>query len=661
MRYILTYFLLIVALFANRANHLLGETSPYLKQHLYNLVDWYPWSKRAFLKAKKEHRMIFLSIGYSTCHWCNVMAKESFDDKEVAKLLNRYFISIKVDKEELPQVDKYYQRLYQKKYHKQGGWPLNLFLTEDLKPFFIGKFIPKYDGYGSIGLIKLLKRFSKIYKNDKSSIENLANHFIKEEKSKKKFLKTKQESIIKIAFKNIKNSFDKEYKGFGNGAKYPQSSVINFLLDYYQIYNDKSSFDMAIQTLDKMRKSSIYDIISGGFFRYTTDRRWNSPHFEKMLYTNAQILSSYLKAYKISKSRDFKNLITQSIKEIDRHFKNRFALYYSASDANSNAMEGGYYIFKYDLLLKNLLSKGIKKEEAKTLLSYLDIKRDGNYDSEYALPYLTSDNRVKNFEKIVNLIKNIKEKRAFPFVDKKIITSWNAMMIKTKLQAMIINPIYKKEALLSLDNLLKVMQKDDGSLYHQTFDTNKATQNALLEDYSYLCDTLLSAYKITLKSKYLKNAEILTNWAIKRFYNDGKWYLDEKKMTIADGDDSYYTSPLSIMLKDILTLATLKSSLKLKGIFIKTVANFKDKMVKNSVKYAQMIDNILRYKRGVVVIKSNYKNLIKYKKEIAKIGYPFLLKEVIDTKNFLSCDIQSCFGYGDFDRVRGAIRDALYR
>jgi len=427
------------------------------------------------------------------------------------------------------------------------------------------------------------------------------------------------------------------------------------LIDYYKVYHDKNSLDMAIQTLVAMRRSSIYDIISGGFFRYTTDRKWNSPHFEKMLYSNAQILSSYLKAYKISHNKNFKNLIIQSIDEFDKYFHNKSSLYYGASDANSDGLEGGYYIFRYDVLLKKLLLKGVKKSDAIKALNYLDIKPDGNYDSEFALPHLTLAKKPKSLDKIITIIKNIKEKRNFPFIDKKIITSWNAMMIKTKLEASIINPIYKKEALLSLDNLLKIMQKDDGSLYHQTYDTNKPKQKGLLEDYAYLSDALLSAYEITLKSRYLKNAKSLTSEAIKRFYKNGIWYLDEAKMTKADGDDSYYTSPLSIMLKDILNLATIKSSLPLKNIFVKTVFGFKNEMLKHSIKYAQMTNNILRYKKKIVVIKSSYKNLIKYKKEIAKINYPFLMWEVIDSKNFLSCDMESCFGYGNFQTVKKKI------
>jgi len=655
MKFLLILSLFIVHIYANKPNHLLGQTSPYLKQHLYNPVDWYPWSKKAFLKAKKEHKMIFLSIGYSTCHWCHVMEKESFNNTNIAKLLNKYFISIEVDKEELPQVDKKYQRIYQKFYHKNGGWPLNIFLTEDLKPFYIAKYIPKNAAYGSPGLTSILKRFSYTYTHNKREIYALAKKIAKQETLKDKIISNSQNNIIKTAIVNIKKSFDKKFKGFGKRAKYPESSKINLLLDYYRIYNDKESLNMALQTLKAMQESSIYDVISGGFFRYTTDRKWNSPHFEKMLYSNAQILSSYIKAYKINKNRDFKTTIIKSIYEFDKHFTNKRGLYYSASDANSNGMEGGYYIFKYDDLLKKLISKGIKKSDAKKTLKYLDIAEDGNYDTEYALPHITNLKKPKNFEKIIHKIDLIKEKREFPFLDKKIITSWNAMMIKTKLQGSCINPLFKNEALKSLKHLLRLMQKSNGSLYHQTIDGRNPTQDGLLEDYAYLCDTLIIAYEKTLNKSYLDKAILLTNLSIDKFYKNNTWYLSSAKIVKADGDDSYYTSSLSIMLKDILSIATIKSSLKFQNIFDKTISAFKNEMVNNSGKYAQMIDDLLRYKKGIIIIKSSKENLVKYKKEIANINYPFLLKEAINSKQFLSCDLKSCFGYGDFQIVKKKI------
>ena len=655
MRYFLACFLLATSLFANKPNHLLGQTSPYLKQHLYNPVDWYPWGKKAFLKAKKEHKMIFLSIGYSTCHWCHVMENESFSDKKVAKLLNKYFVSIKVDKEEMPQVDKYYQKLYQNIYKRRGGWPLNVFLTEDMKPFLIAKYIPKTDAYGSTGLTKLVEKLGKIYQKDRSTIKKLANQIINKENLTKKISTTKQKDIIKKGFKNIKNSFDKKYKGFGENAKYPKSSVLNFLIDYYKVYNDKNSFDMVVSTLKKMQKSSIYDIISGGFFRYTTDREWNSPHFEKMLYSNAQIIDIYVKVYRLTHIKEFKNTIKKSINEFDKHFSSKERLYYSASDANSNGMEGGYYLFKYDTILQKVLSFGANKQEALETFKYLDIEKEGNYDSEYALPFAKGEKKPKSFEKLVTILRQIKEKRAFPFLDKKIITSWNAMMIKTKLDASDIFPKYKKEALKSLQSLLKLMQKSDSSLFHQTLSGTKPTQKGVLEDYAYLCDALLSAYETTLDKKYLDNAFILAKIAIKKFYLKKRWYLDEDKMTLADGDDRYYTSSLSIMLKDILNLATLKSSIELKKIFTKSTFAFKNEMIRNSLKYAQMLDNLLKYQEKIVVIKSNRKNLLKHKKEIAKIDYPFLLKEAIKSDKFLSCNLSNCFGYGTFKKVKKAI------
>ncbi len=647
--------MLCIGVLANKPNHLAGQTSPYLKQHLYNKVDWYPWCKKAFYKAKKEHKMIFLSIGYSTCHWCHVMEQESFNNTTVAKLLNKYFISIKVDKEEMPQVDKKFQKIYQKLYKKNGGWPLNIFLTEEFKPFYIGKYIPVYEGYGSPGLIKLLTNFSNLYKKDKNSIYTLANKIAKETSKQNLSQKIIRKNIIEVAIANIKNNFDKTYKGFGKGAKYPESSKIDLLLDYWKVYKDKDSLSLAIQTLYAMQKSSIYDIISGGFFRYTTDRKWKSPHFEKMLYTNAQIISSYIKAYNITNIRAFKNVIKKSIDEIDKHFKNSKGLYFSASDANSNRIEGGYYIFKYQDILNKLLSKGVKKEDAVQTLKYLDIQKDGNYDSEYALPFLKGNKKPKNFNKIVKIIQAIKERRKFPFIDKKIITSWNTMMIKAKIQASFISPSYLNEGLKSLNNLLFLMQKSNHDLYHQVLDGKIPTQCGLLEDYAYLVDTLLSAYNFTLNNAYLKKAYILNNIAINKFYKDGKWYLSNDKITLADGDDTHYTSPLSIMLKDILRLATLKSSLKLKDIFKNTIFSFKHEMINKSKEYAQMIDNLLRYQKGIIVLKSSKNNLLKYKKKISLINYPFLLKEVAKTKQFLSCDLKSCFAYGDFKTVKEKI------
>lgn len=654
MKNFFVIFLFAINLWANEPNHLLGQTSPYLKQHLYNLVDWYPWSKKAFLKAKKEHKMIFLSIGYSTCHWCHVMARESFNDKRVAKLLNKYFVSIKVDKEEMPQIDKKYQRIYEKIYHKKGGWPLSVFLTEDLKPFYMGKYIPKEDGYGSPGLIKLLQKFSKMYQKDRSSIYKLVKDMIKKYHHKQRIENNLQTNLIKTAISNIKKSFDKKYKGFGKGAKYPESSKINLLMDYYKVYKDKQSLKIALQTLKAMQKSSIYDVISGGFFRYTTDRAWQSPHFEKMLYSNAQIISSYAKAYHLEKNQYFKEVIEKSIDEFDKHFTNKNGLYYSASDAESNSKEGGYYIFRYQDILHKLLSKGIKKSDALKTLKYLDIEQDGNYDSEYALPFIKGDKKPKNFTKIIKIIQTVKEKRDFPFLDKKIITSWNAMMIKAKLQASYIKHSYKKEAMKSLDNLLSLMQKND-ILYHQALDGKKPLQKGFLEDYAYMIDALLYAYEITLKNSYLKKASILNNTAIKNFYKKGKWYLSSDKLVLADGDDTYYSAPLSMMLKNILTLSTFESSLKLKKIFEKSISEFYHNMINNSGKYAQMINDLLRYKKGIILIKSSKSNLLKYKKEIAHINYPFLLKEAIKSNQFLSCDLKSCFGYGNFQTVKKKI------
>ncbi len=650
IRLILSIVLINFLLFAKTPNHLKGQTSPYLKQHLYNPVDWYPWGKKAFKKAKMEHKLIFLSIGYSTCHWCHVMEEESFSDKKIAAILNRYFVAIKVDKEELPQIDKYYQNIYKIAKGKNGGWPLNIILDENKRVLFISTYIPPIPEYGSKGLGDIALTFGKLYAK-KGYIKPL------------NIPKTIKKEKVDVDFKNfytkvvrkIYKKYDKTYKGFGKKKKYPKSSTIDLLLDIYELTGNTLAKKMAFETLDAMIKGSIYDQIDGGFFRYTTDRKWLSPHFEKMLYSNAQILSTYIKAYKLESKKRYKEIVLQSIKEVDKHFKSKEGLYFSASDANSKNGEGGYYIYKYKDTLTYLTKMGVKKENAKEALRYLDISADGNFDSEFALARITNRKKPKNLERIIKLLNLKRDFIGFPFVDKKIITSWNAMMIKTKLKASIINPSFKKEALKSLKALIKLMQKQNGSLYHQTINGLKPKQAGFLEDYAYLIDTLLASYNETFDEKYLKNASFLTKIAIKKFYSKNSWYLDEKHYTKADVDDNYYTSELSIMIEDLLKVATYKSSLKLYEIAKKSIKNFSASIINDPVTNSQIVDDFIAYKLGFVIIKSNKTNLIKYQKDIKTIRYPFLLKEQVDSDKFLSCDIKSCFGYGSFKDIKKLI------
>ncbi len=642
MKIILSLFVCLFA-FAKSPNHLLGQTSPYLKQHLYNKVRWYPWSKKAFLKAKKEHKPIFLSIGYSTCHWCEVMNKESFENPHIATLINRYFIPILVDKEQMPQVDSYYQNLYKKIYKKRGGWPLNIIMSEDKEPFFIAKYIPSIDSYGVLGLNHILPMFAKAYKNKKLIRKKIL--FFKDslEKNDSKYRNHNKTNTIELLYKE----FDKEYGGFGKKKKYPQSAKLNLIYDIYLLKGDKKAKEMFLKTLRSMAKGSIYDQIEGGFFRYTGDRRWRSPHFEKMLYTTAELIPLYVKAYDLTKDSLFERVVIDSIDFFDRHFKTKDGLYFSASSADSEGMEGGYYLYKYDKTLKYLIQNGISKKRAKEILNYFDIQKDGNYDSEYALATVEKDKKLKNLKKAIELLKQIRRDKNFPFIDKKIITSWNSMMIKAKLKASYLKKRYKNEAIESLISLIKLMQNNKGELYHQTFYGKKPVQKGFLEDYAYLADTLLVAYEETFDKTYLLNANKLANIAIKKFYKDKIWYLDKDEMVKADSDDFYYTSAKSVMIRDLLYLSLLNDSLIFRNIAKKSLRNSD----KNPILSPEIANDNLMLKSGILVLKSSKTNLLKFSNTISNLPYPFLLLKTIKDKNFLLCGYDSCFIYGDFQKI----------
>ena len=594
------------------------------------------------MKAEKEHKPIFLSIGYSTCHWCEVMNKESFENPHIASLINRYFVPILVDKEQMPDIDSYYQNIYKKIYRKKGGWPLTIMMSENKEPFFIGKYIPSIDSYGVLGLNHLLPIYGKAYRDKKGLIDKKIAFFKKVIAKSENNQTVSKNDTIDILYKE----FDKEYGGFGKKKKYPQSAKLNLIYDIYLLKGDKKAKEIFFKTLTSMAKGSIYDQIDGGFFRYTSDRAWKSPHFEKMLYTTAELLPLYLKAYHLKNDKIYKSVVIKSIELFDTHFKTKEGLYFSASSADSNGIEGGYYLYRYNKALKTLTKHGIPKKEALATLKYLDIEKDGNYDSEYALARITSNKKPKNFDKSLNLLKKTRDKREFPFIDKKIITSWNAMMIKAKLQASLINKTYKKEAIKSLKALLKLMQ-DGKKLYHQTLYGTKPKHKGLLEDYTYLIDTLLEAYRQTFDKTYLINANQLANIAIKKFYTKGVWYLNENKTIKADTDDFYYTSAKSIMIKDLLNLSLLKESLHFREIAKKSLQNSDQ----NPIYSPQIVDDTLMLKHGILVLKSSKTNLLKFADNISNPPYLFLLQKAINDKNFLLCGYDSCFVYGDFNKV----------
>lgn len=626
----------------NYTNVLIEEDSPYLQQHAHNPIDWYPWGEEALQKAKQENKLIFLSIGYSTCHWCHVMEEESFTDTYIAELLNRDFISIKVDREEYPQLDKKYQEHYMARYNKRGGWPLSVFLSSDVEVFHIGRYIPRDEGYGSKGLVNLLHSFVKL-KKDENAFQKAINKHTMETKKEPLKSQLNMQIIDKVIFQ-IEKQFDATNGGFASRPKFPEASKINLLLDIYKLTNNKKAFHMAEKTLREMAEGGIYDQIGGGFFRYTTDYAWQIPHFEKMLYTNAQLIPLYVKLYEITQDTLYKKVVDETIAQMHTNFTEK-GFYLSASDADSDGEEGGYFIYAYEEVKEVLKDRGWNLEEIEETLSYLGIEEDGNIDGELSHTHITSQKIPRRLAELKAYLKSESDKRTFPFVDKKINTAWSSMMIKALFEASRLDERYLEVAKKRLDALLSLMRKKD-VLYHQTLLGKVPKQEGLLEDYAFLIDALLSAYDRTYDKKYLQLSEVLAQEALPKFYRNKLWYLSNDGIKIvADFDDRYYTSPLSQMLENLVKLGSLTLNTSYSTMVQDTIKSRGAILENNPEASPHLVHTFLRLKLGDIIIHANKEKLLFAKPLLDKVAYPFLLSAVQESDEYLACSISRCFAY----------------
>ena len=656
----LILFIFNVSIFANQLN---SETSPYLLQHKDNPVNWYAWNDKTLQKAKKENKLIFLSIGYSTCHWCHVMAKESFEDNEVAKLLNDNYISIKLDKEQFPHIDTYYQNIYKLLNNKSGGWPLTIILTSDMKPYFAATYIPKYSGYGSKGLMNILNDIKDTPSNKlqlkANAILNIVSNTLN---TKQKIVKIDTKLEDKI-FKQYQSYFDYKSKGFSIEPKFPHASNLNLLLKIYEINKNKDVLTMITSTLNAMANGGIYDQIDGAFYRYTVDKKWELPHFEKMLYTNAELIEVYAKAYKITSNPLYKRVVQETIKEIDKRFK-KDEVYQSASNADSknfqgHSEEGFFFMYEYDLIEEYLEKYNINALEISQALEYFGILKDGNFDGDYSNTNIKNTNAPKNINKIKKLLSDYRIPKEYPFIDNKINTAWNSLYIKGKLKASSISTIYAKEALISLDNLLELMYID-GVLYHQTTKGIKPTQAGLLEDYSFMASALFEAYQVSLDKKYFILFEKLVQDSIKLFYKDNRWIESQDGFkTYASISGAGYASALGVHIQNIINYATVEAKTKYFSIVRRTIDDFSVLINKYPSYHPQASIATLSLKYEPVFIKSNKSNIKNI--DISGVDYPFVYRyEQSDTKLYLGCKMNSCFSFSsNFIEVKKVVEDLL--
>ena len=629
------------------ANQLQNETSPYLLQHKDNPVNWYPWGDEAFQKAKEENKLIFLSIGYSTCHWCHVMAHESFEDEEVAKILNKDFISIKIDREQFPHIDGFYQKVYRVMNNRGGGWPLTIVMTADKEPFFSATYVPKYAGYGSRGLMEVLQEIASY---DKDKLQEQGKHILEVVNSKENVTlsnATFDDKLSHNIVNQFQSSYDKEYKGFGTHPKFPQFTNLILLLKLYQINGDKEALTMAVDSLKAMAKGGIFDQIEGAFYRYSVDQKWTIPHFEKMLYTNAEALEAYTLAYKITKEPLFKEIIDKTISQIDIRFLED-GVYKSASNADSkNAQgkneEGYYFVFDYMESLEYLEQNDIDEKTAIESLKYLGIVEDGNFDGEYSNPEILGATKPENLEKVITLLKQIRDTKEYPFIDNKINTAWNALYLKGKLIASSVDKKYLQNTLKSLDSLIALMYKD-GELYHQTIKGKMPSQKAILEDYSFLSATLFEAYQITLEKKYLTLYEELIKKSIALLYQDGRWIESNDGFeTYADIEESGYASALGVHFSNLILYATLEGDYETFEIVKKSMQYYVEYINKYPSYFPNATLASIFYNLEPVFIKAKKEKLEKFSSE--DFNYPFVYKKEYDSDEYLACKISSCFSY----------------
>ena len=503
-------------------NHLKNQTSPYLLQHADNPVDWYPWSEEAFTKARVEDKPVFLSIGYSTCHWCHVMAHESFEDLEIADILNKYYLSIKVDKEERPDIDSIYMAVCQA-FTGSGGWPTSIFMTAEQKPFFAGTYFPKTARYGSIGFKELLLIIHQKWKNERDALVDSADKITAALNQHHVAASQAEGTLLDTALRWYEQNFDASFGGFGGAPKFPTPHNLLFLMQQYEKQGNRQALNMAEITLQKMYAGGLFDHIGYGFCRYSTDRYYLVPHFEKMLYDNALLILAYCKAYELTGETFYLEVAKKTASYILDEMTSPKGGFYSAQDADSDGEEGKYYVFTPEEIIELL-----GQADGTAFCERFGITKTGNFEGK-SIPNLlhAKDLTDERFDCFLPTLREYRRGRTRLHTDDKILTAWNALMIAALCR------LYR----CSRDHrYLEAAKKAQGfienSLFSQdtlyvSFRDGKLGEHGFLDDYAGYIFALLSLYDATLEETFLRRAMQLTRETVTQYYDSehGGFYL----------------------------------------------------------------------------------------------------------------------------------------
>lgn len=554
-------------------NRLIHETSPYLLQHAYNPVDWYPWGPEALQRAKEQNRPILLSIGYSACHWCHVMERESFENEAIAELMNRWFVCIKVDREERPDLDDIYMAATVAMNHGQGGWPMTVFLTPDQEPFFAGTYFPPEDRWGRPGFGSVLKKIADYWDSRPSEVQTQAKELTAQLQATRRVASplSISESVLLEAVDQFREDFDETYGGFGSAPKFPPAMGLSFLLRSHRRSGDARTLTMVTKTLDMMAAGGIYDHIGGGFARYSTDARWLVPHFEKMLYDNALLARVYVEAYQVTKKPLYRQVATEILDYIGREMTGPKGGIYSSTDADSEGVEGKFFVWTPDEV-ENVLKN---EEDSRRFCALYDITAAGNWEhtnipnrlrpiEEVARQLnLTPDELMETASRVKPLLYEARRRRIPPGLDDKVITAWNGMMLSALAEAARVfgEERYLERAERTADFLLRIHAKPDGRLL-RTSRADRAHLDAYLEDYAYLAEGLIDLYEAGAAESYLHAAARLAEFLITDFMDQaqGGFYttaMHHESLILRhrDGTDGAVPSPNAVAASALARLS----------------------------------------------------------------------------------------------------------
>jgi uncharacterized protein YyaL (SSP411 family) len=555
-----------------KANRLINESSPYLLQHAYNPVDWFPWGDEALKKAEREDKLLIISIGYAACHWCHVMEHESFEDSLVASVMNEHFVSIKVDREERPDVDDVYMTAAQL-LSGRGGWPLNAIALPNGKPVFAGTYYPKEQW------LDILNQIIKVKNENPARLEDSANK-ITEGISSTAVIEVNTNDLV-LKFEDLKSKmptalsqYDKEYGGRSGAPKFPMPNSYEFLMKYYWMSSDEKAIEVIRTGLDNMARGGIFDQLGGGFARYSVDPYWLVPHFEKMLYDNGQLVSVYAQAYKLTGEELYKNIVDETLAFIEREMSAAEGGFYSSLDADSEGEEGKFYVWQKEEI-ENVIQNA---EDSKIFCDYYNVTDTGNWEHKNILnvkldkqSFAEQNNiSIQRLDEVLSKsrakLMSTRDKRVRPGLDDKILTSWNALMISGYVDAYTAtgNEAYLERALKAAEFIISKQMQADGRL-NRNYKEGKSSINAFLDDYALLIQSFIKIYQVTFDIRWIQQADKLMSYCITHFFNEEQkmfnYTSDIDPPLIAkkaEYEDNVIPSSNSAIARALFELGTLK-------------------------------------------------------------------------------------------------------